>query len=99
METFHRGQPIIRQNDPSNNKFYVILRGSVSIVKANDTNVFQVVTAAKIETTLNIRGSTYETEESRKRTHKTQQTEIAEFINLVEEEEEEQVALTPDQLY
>lgn len=40
LETFQIGQPIVKQNDSSNNKFYIIVKGSVSIVKANDTNVF-----------------------------------------------------------
>ncbi|KAL4449708.1 hypothetical protein ABPG74_008081 [Tetrahymena malaccensis] len=43
LETYQKGQPIIKQGEPSNNKFYVIAKGSVVIVKATDTNVFQVV--------------------------------------------------------
>ncbi|EAS06336.1 cyclic nucleotide-binding domain protein (macronuclear) [Tetrahymena thermophila SB210] len=42
LETYQKGQPIIKQGEPSNNKFYVIAQGSVVIVKATDTNVFQV---------------------------------------------------------
>ncbi|KAL4471178.1 hypothetical protein ABPG72_019120 [Tetrahymena utriculariae] len=42
LETYQKGQPIIKQGEPSNNKFYVIAQGQVVIVKATDTNVFQV---------------------------------------------------------
>lgn len=40
IETYKLGEPIIKQNDASNNKFYIIAKGSVSIVKSSDTNVF-----------------------------------------------------------
>ena len=40
METYSKGSIIIKEGDASNNKFYIIMNGTVSIIKYNDTNVF-----------------------------------------------------------
>jgi len=49
LEVFQKAQPIIKQNEASNNKFYIIAKGSVAILKATDTNVFQIVLPKKEE--------------------------------------------------
>ena len=39
-EKISKGNYVFREGDPSNNKFYVILSGVISIIFKNNTNVF-----------------------------------------------------------
>jgi len=40
LENFQVLSPIIEQGEPSNNKLYIIIQGSVSIIVKKDTNVY-----------------------------------------------------------
>lgn len=42
LQEAKEGELIIKENDDSNNKLYIVIRGKIAIVKSEDKNVYAV---------------------------------------------------------